>query len=97
MSRIWRSRFAQKALAILVGAGDNPLPCGLDAGDEWRGRGIGKARQRRCCFMGKTLRGKFRMPDGDLLEILHAPEIAVHADGAQIEASNTQRLAADSV
>ena len=76
-------------------AGDDPLPCGGDAGDEWRGRRIGKARQRRCGFMGEPLRGKLGMANGDLLEILHAPEIAVHADGAEIEARNTKRLAAD--
>jgi len=29
--------FAQKTLAILVGAGDDPLPCGCNTGDEWRG------------------------------------------------------------
>ena len=45
--------------------------------------------------MSKAVRSEFRMPDRDLLEILHAPETAVHADGAKVEAGNPERLAAD--
>src|SRR6185312_16627934 len=35
------------------------------------------------------------VPDGDLLEPLDAPEVAVHADGAEIEGSDAERLRAD--
>jgi hypothetical protein len=35
------------------------------------------------------------MPDADLLEVLDAPEIAVLADGAEIEARDAERLRAD--
>lgn len=44
--------------------------------------------------MSETLRGEFRMMDSDLVEILHAPEIPVHTDGAEVEVRNTQCLAA---
>ena len=70
-------------------------PRGLDTGDERRGRGIGKARQRGCRLMRETLRGELGMPDGDFLEILDAPEIAVHADGAEIERGDAERLRSD--
>ena len=36
----------------------------------------------------------FRVADADLLEILNAPEIAVLAHGAQVEAGNPERLGA---
>lgn len=32
------------------------------------------------------------MPDGDLLEVLDAPEIAVLADRAQVESGDAERL-----
>ena len=35
------------------------------------------------------------MADGDLLEVLDAPEIAVLADGPEIEARDAERLGAD--
>ena len=73
---------AQKGLAVLILAGDYPLMCRLDAGDERCGRRPGEARQRWRRLMGKALRGEFAVPDADLLEALDAPKIAVHADGA---------------
>ncbi len=45
--------------------------------------------------MSKTLRGKFRMPDRDFLEILDAPKIAVHADGPEIKRGDAERLRSD--
>ena len=72
--------------------GNDPLPRGLDPGDERRGRRIGKARQGWCRLMRETLRGEFGMPDGDFLEILDAPKIAVHADRAEIKRGNAERL-----
>ena len=45
--------------------------------------------------MRKTRGSVFRVANSDLLEILDAPEIAVLADGAEIEAGNAERLAAD--
>ncbi|GCC47557.1 hypothetical protein chiPu_0031622, partial [Chiloscyllium punctatum] len=39
--------------------------------------------------------GVFRVADGDLLEILDAPEIAVLTHGAEIEARHAERLRAD--
>ena len=70
---------AQKALAVLVAAGDELAKLVSAAAASW----------------AKPLRGKLRMPDGDLLEIPHTPEIAIHAGSAEIEARNTQRFAAD--
>jgi hypothetical protein len=55
MSPIWRSHFfAQNALAILIGLGDDPLSCGRDTGDEWRGRQLAKFVSRRG-FVGAML------------------------------------------
>lgn len=42
--------------------------------------------------VGEAGRGVFRVPDGNLLEVLDAPEIAVPADRAQIEAGDAERL-----
>ena len=86
---------AQEALPLLVLAGDDPFPRRPDAGDEGRGRGVGEARQRGRRLMGEALRGELAVPDGDLLEIFDAPEIAVHADGAEIERGDAERLRAD--
>lgn len=81
--------------AVLVGARDDLLPCRADALDERRRRGVGKARQRRGRLMRKAVRGVFGMPDRDLLDVLDAPEIAVLADGAEIEARVAEFLGAD--
>lgn len=45
---------AQEGFAVVIGAGNDTLPRRLDAGDEWRGRGIGKARQRGRGPHGRT-------------------------------------------
>jgi hypothetical protein len=89
-----KAALAQERFAVVVRAGDDPFPCGLDPSDERRRRGIGKARQPGRCLMRETLRREFGMPDRDLLEILDAPQIAIHADRAEIEARNAKRLAA---
>ncbi len=79
---------AQEALAVLVGASNDALPRRLDACHEWRGRGIGKARQRGRRLMGEALGRELAVPDADLLETFHAPKVAVHAHSAEIEARN---------
>ena len=86
---------AQEVGAVLVGAGDDLLPRRLDAVDERHGRGIGETRQRRRRLMREARGGVFGVADGDLLEILDAPQIAILADGAEIEARHAERLRAD--
>jgi hypothetical protein len=44
--RFGETALAQKALAVLVATGDDPLPRHLDAGDERDGRGFGETRER---------------------------------------------------
>ncbi len=63
---------AQKGLAVLVLAGDEPLACGFYSRDESCGRRTGEARQRRRRLMGEALRGELAVPDTDLLEALDA-------------------------
>ena len=79
----------------MVAAGHDPFARGLDTGDEWRGRGIGKTRQRRGCLMREPLRGKLGMSDRDFLKILDTPQIAVHADGPQIKRGDAEGLRSD--
>src|SRR5467141_1260133 len=43
--RFGETALAQKALAVLVATGDDPLPRRLDPGDERGGRGIGETRE----------------------------------------------------
>lgn len=43
----------------------------------------------------ETLRGEFRMPDGDFLEVLDTPKIAIHADRPEIERGDAERLRFD--
>ena len=95
VSVLREAALAQEFAAVLVGAGDDLLPRRLDAVDEGHGRGIGETGQRRGRFMGEARGGVFGVADGDLLEILDAPEIAVLADGAEIEARDAERLGAD--
>src|SRR5713101_6413749 len=90
--RFGETALAQKALAVLVATGDDPLPRRLDPGDERGRRGIGETRERRCRLVSKTLCGKFGMPDRDLLEILDTPEIAVHAHRPEIKRSDAKGL-----
>ena len=93
--RLAEAALAQEVLAILVLAGDDPFARRLDARDERRGRGLGEARQRRRRLVGEALGGELAVPDADFLEPLDAPEIAVHADGAEIEGGDAERLRAD--
>src|SRR6266436_230891 len=93
--RFGETALTQKALAVLIATGDDPLPRRLDPGDERRGRGIGETRERRCRLVSKTLCGKFGMPDRDLLKILDTPEITVHAHRPEIERSDAERLRSD--
>jgi hypothetical protein len=62
------------------------MPLTKPAARSWRNR------QRRCRFVGKARGGIFRVADGDLLKILDAPEVAVLANRAQVEARHAERL-----
>src|SRR5712671_1745296 len=90
--RLGETALAQKALAVLVAAGDDPLPRRLDPGDERGRRGIGEIRKRWCRLVSKTLCGKFGMSNRDLLKILDTPEIAIHAHRPEIERSDAEGL-----
>src|SRR5713226_10787753 len=90
--RFGETALAQKALAVLVATGDDPLPRRLDPGDERGGRGIGETRERRCRLVSKTLCGKFGMSNRDLLEILDTPEIAIHVHRPEIKRSDAEGL-----
>ena len=63
--------------------------------DERHRRGVGEGQQRRGGLVREARRGVLRMPDGDLLEVLDAPEIAVLADRPQVEARHPEGLRAD--
>lgn len=80
---------AQEGLAIIVVARDNTFTRRPDAGNEGRWRGIGETRQCGCRLMREALGRKFRVPDGDLLEILRAPKISVGTNGPQVKAGNS--------
>src|SRR5690606_16608396 len=67
---------------------------GADALDEGRGRGLGEAGQRRGGLMREAGGSVFRVADGDLLEVLDAPEVAVLAYRPQVEAGDAERLGA---
>ena len=95
VSDLREAALAQELGAVLVGAGDDLRTRRLDAVDERRGAGIGESRQRRHRLVREARGGVFRVADGDLLEVLDAPEIAVLADGAEIEARHAERLRAD--
>ncbi len=86
---------AQEVGTILVGARHDPLAGHLDAVDERQRRGVGEVRQRRRGLMGEAIGGVFGVADRDLLEVLDAPQIAVLANRAQIEARHPERLGAD--
>ena len=95
VSGLREAALAQEVGPVLVVAGDDPLPRRLDAVDEGSGEELAKLRQRRRRLLREARGGVFRMPDGDLLEILDAPEIAVLAHGAEVEARDAERLRAD--
>ena len=42
--------------------------------------------------MREPVAGELAVADRDLLEALRAPDVAIHADGAQVESGNAQRL-----
>ena len=92
VSDLLNPRLRRKELAVLILAGDDLFARRLHAGNERCGGRIGETCQRRCGLMGKTLRGKFAMPDADLLKILDAPKVAIHAHRAEIKGRDTQRL-----
>jgi hypothetical protein len=83
---------AQKALAVLVATGDDPLPRRIDPVDEWGRRGIGETRERLCRLVSKTLCPKFGISNRDLLKILDTPEIAIHAHRPEIKRSDAEGL-----
>jgi hypothetical protein len=66
------------------------IPATTGAGEE-----LAKLVNAGAASCAKRCAANFRVPDRDLLEILDTPEIAVHADGTKIEASNPERLAAN--
>src|SRR3990167_5964329 len=76
---------AQEALAILILAGDDLFASGPDPRQKRRGRRCGEAFQRRRRLMREPVAGELAVADRDLLEALGPPDIAVHADGAEIE------------
>jgi hypothetical protein len=43
-------------------------------------------------LMGEALGRELRMPDGDFLKSLDAPQVAVLADGAEIEGGDAEGL-----
>ena len=59
------------------------------------GEEFGELDQRRLRFVSEAGGGIFGMADGDLLEIFHAPEIAILAHCAKIEARDPERPGAD--
>ena len=79
------STLAQEIAAIFVGTGDNAFACGPDAFDKGTGRRIGEAGEGRGGLVGEARSGIFAVTDRDLLEILNAPQIAVLANGPQVE------------
>lgn len=80
---------------ILVAARHDPLAGRLDAVDERQRRGTGEVRQRWRRLMSEAVGGIFGMADDDLLEILHAPEVSILADRAEVEARHAKCLGAD--
>src|SRR3546814_18491979 len=58
-------------------------------------RGIREILERRCGLVREAVGREFRVANFDLLEILDAPEVPVHADGAEIEGRHTERFGAD--
>ncbi len=87
---------AEEVLTVLVRPRDDLLARRADAVDKGRGRGLGETAQRRSGLVGEAGGGVFRVPDGDLLEVLDAPKVAVLADRAQVETGDAERLDAAS-
>src|SRR5579872_1704177 len=93
--RFPKAALAQEFGSLIIGARDDALARGLDAIDEGHWRGVGKPRERRRRLMGKPGGRIFRVTNGDLLEILDTPEIAVLANRAKVKARYPERLGAD--
>jgi hypothetical protein len=85
---------AQEIGAVLVRPRDDALARLPNAVDEWQRRGVRKPGQRGCNFMREAVRRIFAVPDADLFKILNTPEVAVLADGAEIEAGDAERFGA---
>src|SRR3546814_8928069 len=79
-----KAPLAQEILAIFVLPGDDALARRLDAVHEAHRRGIREILERRCGLVREAVGREFRVANFDLLEILDAPEVPVHADGAEI-------------
>ncbi len=92
--RLGEAALAQEISAVLIAARDDPLACGADALDEGLRRGVGEVGERWRRFMREAVGGIFGMPDTDPLEVLDAPQVAVLADGAEIETRDTECLRA---
>lgn len=88
--RFGKVSVAQKANAILVATRDDALARCRDTLDEIRGRRLDEVVQGGLHLMRKMAGRKFRMADFDLLEILDAPEISVHADRAQVKGRDAE-------
>ena len=70
---------AKEVGPVLVAARHYLLTGGADAVDEGGGRALGEPGQCRRRLAREAAGGELRVADGDLLEILHTPEIAVLA------------------
>ena len=73
---------AQEGFAVLIGAGNNMFARRLDPATNGAGEN-GRSWSMPVPPLGETLRGKLAVPDADFLEPFHAPQIAVHANGAR--------------
>src|SRR5690606_9553641 len=85
---------AQEALAILVLAGDDLLASRPDARQKRRGRRRGEPFQRGRRLVREPMAGELAVADRDLLEALGAPDIAIHANGAEVEGRHAESLGA---
>ena len=93
--RLGEAPFAEEVGAVIVAVGDDALARCSNAFDEGSRRGVSEAGQRRRRLVREAIGGVFGMSDANFLEVLNAPEIAVLADGAQIETGDAERLRAD--
>lgn len=75
--RLREPALTEEVLPVLARPCDDLLSRRAYAADEGRGRGLGEAAEYRGRFIAKAERGMFRVPGGNLLEILDAPETTV--------------------
>src|SRR3546814_5559879 len=87
-----KAPLAQEILAIFVLHGDDALARRLDAVHETHRRGIREILERRCGFVREAVGREFRVATFDFLEIIDAPEVPVHADGAELVGRHTERF-----